>query len=104
MLHFANDVVLLQENEDSSQKSMNELRKLSTIYNFKISAIKTEVTAFRLECSIVSKITNANESITEKAFDFDYIIIIIIIVIIMALQSFGWPWPLFQFLDPIHRQ
>jgi hypothetical protein len=43
MLFFANDVVL-QENEDISQKSMNELQKLSTIYSFKID-IKTKVTA-----------------------------------------------------------
>jgi hypothetical protein len=71
MLFFANDVVL-QENEDISQKSMNELRKLSTIYCFKID-IKTKVTALWGECLIRSKITADNKSITEKAFYFSYL-------------------------------
>jgi hypothetical protein len=47
MLIFANDIVILEENEDNLQKSMNKLRKLSNIYSFKISTTKTKVMAFR---------------------------------------------------------
>jgi hypothetical protein len=90
MLLFANDVVLLQENEeDISQKSMDELRKLSTIYNFKISAIKTKVTAFRGECPIRSKITIDNKSNTEKAFDFDCLLSLLLLWLYSPLFGLG---------------
>jgi hypothetical protein len=47
MLLFADDMLTMQENEDTLQKSMYELQKLSNNYNFNISTTKTKVMAFR---------------------------------------------------------
>jgi hypothetical protein len=42
ILLFADDMVVLQEIEDNLQKSMYELRKVSNIFNCKISAVKNK--------------------------------------------------------------
>jgi hypothetical protein len=73
MLLFADNMVILQENEDNVQKSMYELRKLSNICNFKICATKTKVMAFRGKYLIRSKITLDNNSIIEQVSDFNYL-------------------------------
>jgi hypothetical protein len=40
-------MLIIQENEDTLQKSMYELQKLSNNYNFNISTTKTKVMAFQ---------------------------------------------------------
>jgi hypothetical protein len=47
MLLFADDMLIIQENEDTLQKSIYELRKLSNNYNFNKSTTKTKVMAFQ---------------------------------------------------------
>jgi hypothetical protein len=47
MLLFADDMFIIQENENTSQKSIFELQKLSSNYNFHISTTKTKVMAFQ---------------------------------------------------------
>jgi hypothetical protein len=47
MLLFADDVLIIQENEYALQKSMCELLELSSNYNFNISTTKTKVMAFQ---------------------------------------------------------
>jgi hypothetical protein len=65
MLLFADDMFIVQENEDTLQKSMNELQKLSNNYNFYISTTKTKVLAFQGKYAIRSKIILNNKSIIE---------------------------------------
>jgi hypothetical protein len=46
MLPFADDVLIIQENEDTLQKSKYELQKLSNNYNFNISTKKNKSYGF----------------------------------------------------------
>jgi hypothetical protein len=47
MLLFADDVMMIQENGDTLQKSMCELQKLSKNYNFNISTTRTKIWLFK---------------------------------------------------------
>jgi hypothetical protein len=47
MLLFADDMLIIQENEDTRQKSMNELQKIRNNYNFNISTTKTKLWLFK---------------------------------------------------------
>jgi hypothetical protein len=73
MLLFADDMVILQENEDNLQKSMCELQKLINIYYFKISNTKTKVIIFRGKYPVRSKITLDNNSIIEQVSNVNYL-------------------------------
>jgi hypothetical protein len=55
MLLYADDMLIIQENEDTLKKSMYELQKLSNNYNFNISTTKTKVMAFQGKHPIRSK-------------------------------------------------
>jgi hypothetical protein len=56
MLLFADDVLIIQENEDALQKSMYELNKISNNYNCNICTTKTKVMTFQGKYPIRSKI------------------------------------------------
>jgi hypothetical protein len=47
MLLFADDMLIIQENGDTLQKSMYELQKLSNNYNFNISTTKQKLWLFK---------------------------------------------------------
>jgi hypothetical protein len=55
MLLFADDMLTIQENEVTLQKSVYELQKLSNSCNFNISTTKTKGTAFQRKYPIRSK-------------------------------------------------
>jgi hypothetical protein len=73
MLLFADYMLIIQENEDTMQKSMYELQKLSNNYNFNISTTKTKVIAFQWKYPIRLKIILNNKSITEQVSNFNYL-------------------------------
>jgi hypothetical protein len=70
---FADDMLIIQENEDTLQKSMYELQKLSNNYNFNISTTKTKVMAFQGKYPIRSKIILNNKSIIEQVSNLNYL-------------------------------
>jgi hypothetical protein len=74
MLLFADDMLIIQENKDTLQKSRYELQKLSNNYNFNISTTKAKVMAFQGKYTIRSKIILNNKSITEQVYNFNYIV------------------------------
>jgi hypothetical protein len=47
MMLFADDMLIIQENEDTLQKSTYELQKLSNNYNFYISTTKQKLWLFK---------------------------------------------------------
>jgi hypothetical protein len=73
MLLFADDMLIIQENEDTLQKSMYELQKLRNNYNFNISTTKTKVMAFQGKYPTRSKIILNNKSIMEQVSNFNYL-------------------------------
>jgi hypothetical protein len=73
---FADEMLIIQENEDTLQKSMCELQKLSNSYNFNISTTKTKVNkvmAFQGKYPIRSKIILNNKSIIQQVSSFNYL-------------------------------
>jgi hypothetical protein len=72
MLLFA-DLLIMEENEYTLQKSMYELQKLSNSYKFNISTTKTKVTAFQGKYPVRSKIILNNKSIIEQVSNFNYL-------------------------------
>jgi hypothetical protein len=73
MLLLADDMLIIQENEDVLQKSTHEVQQLSNNYNFNISTTKIKVMAFQGKYPIRSKIILNNKSITEKVSNFNYL-------------------------------
>jgi hypothetical protein len=66
-------MLIIQENEDTLQKSMYELQKLSNNYNYNISATKTKIMAFQGKYPNRSKIISNNKSIIEQVSNFNYL-------------------------------
>jgi hypothetical protein len=56
VLWYADDVVIIQKNEDDLQQSVHHLNQICNQYNFKISKEKTKVMAFWGKYPIRSKI------------------------------------------------
>jgi hypothetical protein len=73
MLLFADDMMIIQENEDTLQKCMCELQKPSNNYNFNVSTTETKVMAFQGKYSIRSKIILNNKPIIEQVSNFNYL-------------------------------
>jgi hypothetical protein len=68
---FADEMLIIQENEDTLQKSMCELQKLGNSYNFNIST--TKVMAFQGKYPIRSKIILNNKFIIQQVSNFNYL-------------------------------
>jgi hypothetical protein len=64
---------MIKENEDTLQKSMYELQKVSNSYNFNISVTKTKVMAFQGKYPIRLKIILNNKTIIEQVSNFNYL-------------------------------
>jgi hypothetical protein len=71
MMLFADDMLIIQENEDTPQKSMYELQKISNNYNFNISTTKTKVMAFQVKYPVRSKIILNNKLIIQQVSNFN---------------------------------
>lgn len=69
---FADDLIIVQENEDNLQKSIFELQKISSDYNLKISTTKTQILAFRGKYPVRSKII-LNGTTLEQVAAFNYL-------------------------------
>ena len=71
-LVFADDQIIIQENEENLQKSMYLLNKICQSYNFKMSVKKTKIMAFKGKDPIRSKIV-IEDKILEQVSDFKYL-------------------------------
>lgn len=56
MLLFADDVVLISDEEERLQRAMSEINKINKEYNMKIPTSKTKVMAFHRKCPTRTKI------------------------------------------------
>jgi polyphosphate kinase len=75
MLLYADDMLIIQENEDTLQKSLYELqKKKNNNYNFNISITKTKVMAFQEKYPIRTKIILNNKSVIQQVYNFNYIV------------------------------
>ena len=72
VLLFADDLVIIQNDETKLQKAVYEFYKLSQIYNFKISKTKTKMMAFHGKFPIRTKIVIDNY-ILEQVSHFNYL-------------------------------
>ena len=72
LLLYADDQVIIQENEDDLQRSIYKLNQLCKEYNFHISLQKTKIMAFKGSVPIRSKIV-LDDQVLEQISHFNYL-------------------------------
>jgi hypothetical protein len=65
---YADDVVIIQKNEDGLQRSVHHLNQVCNQYNFKISLEKTKIMAFWGKHPIQSKIVLQDQSLEQVSY------------------------------------
>jgi hypothetical protein len=65
---YADDVVIIQKNEDDLQRSVRHLNQICKQYNFKISKEKTKVMAFWGKHPIRSKIVLQDQPLEQVSY------------------------------------